>query len=312
MSDLGPTPAPTPPLGTSVLDDGGGPGPAQVLRWVRTVVAGCLGIAAAAFLAASLVVAMSVHEAFDEEHPWAFMGLLLGVPEVRAELAPDLVDDVAEVSPSAFSPGERAEAERAVDDVLASPVLREAFRDLTVVDGRVDGTAFVAVVVGALDERARDTSPDVRAALEAYAAGIGTASEREGAIAEVTDSSEAIGELRRIGFAVAAVVLVPGLVCWALAVLVARRRGLAAALVLSGGLLLASALLAPGRAVLDLLPGPLEVPGAVLATLGSMVGAGWVWSLVVWALVPPAVWGTVRVVRRSRTRDEGAGHLWVP
>ena len=75
---------------------------------------------------------------------------------------------------------------------------------------------------------------------------------------------------------------------------------------------LASALLAPGRVVLDLLPGPLEVPGAVLATLGSMVGAGWVWSLVVWALVPPAVWGTVRVVRRSRTRDEGAGHLWVP
>lgn len=311
MSDPGPVPAQFPPLGTSVLDDGSGP-TATVVAWVRTVLSLFLGIGSAVLLAAALVVAMSVQHAFDEEHPWAFMAVLLSVPQVRAEIAPDLVDDVEEAAGVTFSPAERVEAERAVDDVLASVQLRDAFRDLAVVDGRLDGTAFVDLAVAAVEDRAREASPAVRRPLETYADRIGTVTARQGAVAEVADSTDGFRQLRRFGYGVAGVLLVPAVVGWLLAVALARRRGLAAALVVSGGLLLASVLLAPGRALLDLLPGPLEVPGVVLATLGSLVGTGWVWSLVVWALVPPAVWATVRFVRRSRMRDEGAGHLWVP
>ncbi len=312
MSDPAHASTPAPPLGTTVLDGGSGPTPASVLGWVRTLLAAVLGAVAAVFLAAALVVAMSVQHAFDEEHPWASVGVLLTVPQVRAELTSDLVDDVTDLSGTTLSPAQRAETQQALDDVLGSPEIRDAFGDLTVVDGEIDGNAFVDVAVRELDERATGASPEVRAALEAYATRIDTVAEREGAVGRVEDGARTIEQLRRFGYGAAGVLLVPAVVCWLLAVGVARRRGLTAALVVSGGLLLASMLLAPGTFVLDHLPGPLEVPGLVLATLGSMVGAGWVWSLVVWALVPPAVWVVLRVVRSGRGRDEGAGPLWVP
>ena len=39
-----------PPLGTTVVDTRGGPAPETVLGWVRTLLAGCLGVGAAGLL----------------------------------------------------------------------------------------------------------------------------------------------------------------------------------------------------------------------------------------------------------------------
>ena len=109
----------------------------------------------------------------------------------------------------------------------------------------------------------------------------------------------------------AAALLVPALVCGAIAVAVARRRALTAALVVAGGLLLVPLVLAPGRFVLDHLPGSLALPGAVLAALGGLVGSGWLWTIALLALVPPIVWWTAGSVRRHGSTDEVAGPHWV-
>lgn len=308
MSDHGSAPPP----GVTVLDGGGAPDVRTVLGRVRTVVSGLLGLGAALGIAASAVVALSVQHAFDDEHPWAWASVVLTVPQVREEIADEVLGDLEEESAVPFSPAERAGLQRSLEDVLGSAGLRRELADLAVVDGRVDGDRVIDAAVRGLEDRAASGSPREREVLTQYAASLREATEREGTVADVEDDGTALRDVRGFGRLVAGLLLVPAAVCGAIALAVARRRGVTAVAMVSGGLVLAAVLLSPGRFVLDHLGGPLALPGAVLSALGALVGAGWLWTLVLLALVPPTVWWAVRSVRGAGNADEGAGPHWVP
>lgn len=309
MSQSGPE---TPP-GLTVLDDGRGPDARTVLGWLRTLVSGVFATGAALGLAASVVVALSVEHVLDDEHPWAWASVLLSVPQARAELAGEVLDDLEEEAGRPFDAAERVELTRALDAVLGSPAVRRELADLAVVDGRLDGEPVIGAAVAELEAQAARTSPASREVLEQYAVAIRDTTDREGTVADIDGDAGGPGDLRGFGLLVAGLLLVPAAVCGAVALAVARRRGRAAAAIVSGGLVLAAVLLSPGRFLLDRLPGPLELPGAVLSALGALVGAGWLWALVLLAVVPPALWWAARSVRATRNADEGAGpRSWVP
>ncbi|MBS2937177.1 hypothetical protein KDN32_05425 [Nocardioides sp. J2M5] len=308
MSDRGPLPT----TGLTALGGGDAPDLRTAVDRLRTLVSGVLGAGAALGLAASVVVALSVQHAFDDEHPWAWASVVLTVPQVREEITGEVLGDLEDDAGAPFTPTERAGLQRALDDVLASTELRRELADLTVVDGRLDGDRVIDAAVRELEDRAADAAPREREVLSQYAADLREATEREGTVAEVADDGTTMRDLRGFGRLVAGLLLVPAAVCAAVALAVARRRGQTAVAIGSGGLALAAVLLSPGRFLLDHLPGPLEVPGVVLSELGALVGTVWLWALVLLAVVPPALWWVLGSARGARNADEGAGPHWVP
>lgn len=314
MTDYRRVPDSTPPVGTTVID---APGIDQddvrvALGWVRTAIAIAFGIGAACWLALSVVVALTAQHALEPERPLAAVSVVLSVPEARTALAADMVDDLEEDSATTFSTDERAELAEALEAVLASDELLRQMADLPVVDGRIDGVVVMETMSRELEAQAAGRPPEVRVVLERAAAQLPKVAAREGTTADVSDTVGVIEKIRGYAYIAAAALLVPALVCGVIAVVVARRHGLSAAMVLAGGLLLASAVLAPGRFVLDHLPGPLALPGGVLAALGSLVGSGWLWAIAVLGLLPPIVWWAIRSVRQDSSTDEVAGPHWVP
>lgn len=303
-----------PPVGTTVLD---GPGideddVRQALGWVRTAVAIAIGIFAACWLALAVVVALTAQHALAPERPLAAVSVVLSVPEARTALAADMVADLEDENGTPFAPEEQAELAEALEGVLASDELLDQLATLPVVDGQIDGAAVMATISRELVEQGEGRPPRIQVVLRAAARQIPELAEKEGTTADVSDTVGVIEQIRGYAFIAAAALLVPALVCGTIAAVVARRRSLAAASMLAGGLLLASAVLAPGRFVLDHLPGPMALPGGVLAALGSLVGSGWLWTIALLGLLPPIVWWAIRALRRSRPTDEVTGLHWVP
>ena len=314
MTDYRRVPDPSPPVGTTVVD---APGIDEddvraALGWVRTAIAVAVGLAAACWLALALVVALTAQHALQPDRPLAAVSVLLSVPEARTALAEDMVDDLEEDHTMTWSTDERVELGDALESVLASDELLRQLADLPVVDGQIDGAAVMETISRELVEQAEGRPRRIQVVLRTAARQIPELAEKEGTTADVSDTVGVIEDIRRYAFIAAAALLVPTVVCGAIAVGVARRRGLAVALVLSGGLLLTSTLLAPGRFVLDHLPGQLSLPGGVLAALGSLVGSGWLWTIALVGLLPPIAWWAVRSVRQGPTADEVAGPHWVP
>lgn len=314
MSDYRRTPDSAPPVGTTVLD---APGIDEAdvrtaLRWIRAAISAAFGIAAACWLGLAVVVGLTAEHALEPERPLAAVSVALSVPEVRAGLADDMVGDLEEDNGASFTPEVRAEMVEALEAVLASDELLDQLATLPVVDGRIDGAAVMATISRELLAQTAGRPRDVQVVLQRAARQLPVVAEQEGTTADVTDMVGVIEQVRRYAFIAAAGLLVPALVCGAIAMAVARRRALAAALVLSGGLLLATTVLAPGRFVLDHLPGPLALPGGVLGALGSLMGSGWLWTISLVALVPPIAWWAVHAVGRSGPTDEVAGPHWVP
>ena len=315
MTDYRRAPDSSPPIGTTVLD---APGideedVRKALGWVRTAIAAAFGLGAACWLAFAVVVALTAQHALEPDRPLAAVSVTLSVPEVRADLAADMVDDLEEDNGTPFTPEERAEMVEALEGVLGSDELLDQMADAPGrrrADRRRGGDGDDLPRAGGAGGRPAPRGPG--RALERAARQIPEVAEKEGTTADVTDMVGVIEKVRRYAFIAAAGLLVPALVCGALAVAIARRRGLAAALVVSGGLLLATTVLAPGRLVLDHLPGSLALPGGVLAALGSLVGSSWLWTIALLGLVPPIAWWAVRSVRQGRTTDEVAGPHWVP
>lgn len=314
MTDYRRVPDSTPPVGTTVIDT---PGIDQhdvraALGWARTAIAIAFGVGAACWLASAVVVALTAQHAWQPERPLAGVSVVLSVPEVRAELVADMVVDLEEDNATTFTPAQRDELAQALEAVLGSDELIDQLATLPVADGQIDGAAVMDTVARELTTQAAGRPDEVRVVLERAARQLPKIAEEEGTTADVSDTVGVISDIRRYAFIAAAGLLVPALICAAIAVGVARRRGLAAALVLSGGLVLASTVLAPGRFVLDHLPGALALPGGVLAALGSLVGSGWLWTIALLGLVPPSVWWAVRSVRGNGSTDEVAGPHWVP
>ena len=309
-----PDPDAGPPLGTTVLDAPGiDPDDVRTaIGWARTAIAIAVGLAAACWLALAVVVALTAQHALEPARPLAAVSVTLAVPEARTALATDMVADLEDENGAAFPPAEQAELTEALEGVLASDELLDQLATLPVVDGRIDGAAVMATISRELVEQAEGRPPRIQVVLRTAARQIPEVAEKEGTTADVTDMVGVIEKVRGYFFVAAAALLVPTLLCGAVATAVARRRALAAALVVSGGLLLATTVLAPGRFVLDHLPGSLALPGGVLAALGSLVGSGWLWSIALLGLVPLLAWWATGSVRQARTADEAAGPHWVP
>jgi hypothetical protein len=314
VTDYRRLPDPAAPIGTTVIDAPGldDADVRTALRWVRTAISAAFGLVAACWLGLAVVVALTAQHALVPERPLAAVSVALSVPELRADLADDMVDDLEQDGATTFAPQERAELAEALEAVLGSDELLDQLAALPVVDGRIDGAAVMDTISRELRAQAASRPARVRVVLERAARQLPEVAETEGTTADVSDMVGVIAKIRRFAFIAAAGLLVPALVCGAVAVGVARRRGLAAALVLSGGLLLATTVLAPGRFVLDHLPGPLSLPGAVLAGLGTLVGSGWLWTIALLALVPPIVWWARGSLGKPGTTDEVAGPHWVP
>lgn len=263
------------------------------LRWVRTVLAFLLGTASALVLASAAVLALGAVHVLSPDRPARAVPVLLSAPEVRTAVAEDIVTDIEQDGVPLAAP-DRTELVRAVEEVLASPDLHEQLRDLRPVDGRIDGTAVAATFEAELLAQAESRPPRVRQVLQVSAQHVRLELAEEGSSGDATGLVESMTLLRRWALIAAAVLLVPGLVAGGLALAVARRRPLTAVLVPSGALLLAVLALAPGRFVLERLPGPLSIPGHVLAAIGELSGPGTVWALLLAVALPPALWWTVR------------------
>jgi hypothetical protein len=119
-------------------------------------------------------------------------------------------------------------------------------------------------------------------------------------VADAEETVEIIGKARIYVLVLAAVLLIPALVAGGIALAVARRRALTAVLISTGALLLTAVVLSPGRWLLEHLPGPLALPGGLMAALGTLVGTGLVWTLILLGLLPPAIWWAARNVRGQR------------
>lgn len=314
MTDRRREPDPGPPVDTTVLDAPGldDADVRTALGWVRSAISAAFGVGAACWLGFALVVALTAQHALEPERPLAAVSVALSVPEVRADLATDMVDDLEQDDGAPLTPQERDELQTALEAVLASDELLGQLAALPVVEGRIDGAQVMQTISRELAAQAAGRPRDVQLVLQRAARRIPEVAEQEGTTADVTEMVGVIAKIRRFAFIGAAGLLVPALVCGAIAVALARRRARAAAWVVAGGLLLVPLVLAPGRFVLDHLPGSLSLPGAVLAALGGLVGSGWLWTIALLALVPPIVWWAVGSLRANGSTDEVAGPHWVP
>lgn len=290
---------PPPPVHPGLVEVSGDHG--SVARGLRTVVAFVLGATSALVLGAAVVVAVGAVILLSAERPLRPAAVVLVVPDVRAWVADEWADDLEEERAVPLAPADGTALADAIDDVLASPELHRQLRELRVEGGRLDGTELLAVLVRELGAASADAPPDVRRTLEQLAGEVTRELEVEAGSADVHGLEDGMRDLRRFVLGAALVLAVPSLVVGALALAVARRRALTAVLIASGALLLAVVALAPGRFVVERLPGPLSVPGQLLAAVGELTGAGAMWALVLCAAVPPGLWWALRAWHDQRS-----------
>lgn len=271
-----------------------------VARGVRTALAFLLGAVAAVALGAALVLAVGVVHVLSPERPARVLPVVLAAPEVRLAAAQDMASDLESDRDVPFTDAERTALVDAIDQVLGSPELHRQLGELRPVDGRIDWTELAATFESELRAQAAGRPAEVQQVLRETAAEVPRLVEEEGSSADASGMVASLTEVRRWVLIAAGVVAAPGLVVGAIALAVARRRPLTAVLVSSGALLLAVLALAPGRFVLERLPGPLSIPGHVLAAIGELSGPGTMWALVLAIVVPPGGWWAARSLRSSR------------
>ena len=301
MTDDRRVPEPTLPLGTTSYDSPGlVPDGVPTAHILRTVISGFFATASTVLGATALVVAVTALFGLTPDRPMRMVSVTLSAPEVRAALVEELVTELDETGTRPLSADTRAQMADAFDKVLASEEFHRELEDLQVVDGQIDGTRIVAALSAELEAQSVGRPDDVRQALELAARDLPHVAEREGMIADAEETVEIIGKARIYVLVLAAVLLIPALVAGGIALAVARRRALTAVLIPTGALLLTAVVLSPGRWLLEHLPGPLDLPGGLMAALGSLVGTGLVWTLILLALVPPAIWWAARNIRGQR------------
>ena len=281
-------------------DVAGGEDWRRVADLVRTVLALLLGTAAALSLAAAVVLALGAVHVISPEQPARIVPVLLSAPDVRSDVARDWADEIETDRGVRFTGAERAEVVAALDDVLASDELHRQLRELRPADGRLDLDALAVTLTDELRAQAADRSPTVRQTLREAADSILLELRRDAASADTGELVTGLSNLRRVALVAAAVVAVPGLLAAAIALVVARRRPLTAVLISSGTLLLTAVALAPGRFLLERLPGALSLPGHLLAGIGQLAGPGTVWAIMLAAAVPPGWWWALRSLRSAR------------
>lgn len=281
------------------VDDGwraGSEGPRSPLDVVRTVVAAVVGLVAVLLLAGSwLLVVVAVHVT-TPDHPGRLPAVLLAVPEIRADAADALVDDVEEELGRTLAPDERSVLAGAFDVILGSDEVERALDDLEVVDGSVDARPFLAVLSDQLRARAlgpgleQETADVLRQLADGVAEPAG-----DGAGPVIEDVTQGLTSSRNLTLGAAGVLLVPGVVAASVCVAVARRRARAWAVVVSGSLVVVALALTPVASA----SGTTTV-GLLLEALAAIAGRGTVWLLLVAALLPPAVLAAVAARRTQR------------
>jgi hypothetical protein len=276
--------------------------------WVRTVLSTGVGVVAATLLALAGVLAIFALVVVSPEHPGRAFVVALSVPEVRHDAADSLVADVEEERGSDFEPATRAVLVDAADAALADDDVLTTLGSVRLDGTRLDPTAYAAALGRDLTAQAgRTADPQERRVLSAFA------DELPGLVASSMDGAEAEGDsidfatglprIRRYGLVAAGVLAGVGLVALAVAAAIAVRRGLTAAVVPSAALVVTALALAPGEWLLGLGDGVGGALARAVAAAGQLAGAGVVWSLLLAALVPPALWWAAGSVRR---RDEAA------
>lgn len=283
-------PPPAHPGLVEAPDDGLG----SIGRSLGTVVVLLLGTASAVVLGAAVVVAVAAVTLLSPERPFRLVAVALAVPEARAFLADEMADDLEEERSVPLASTDRAALVDALDDVLASPELHRQLRDLRAEGDSIEWTELLTIYSSELRAASVGTPPEVRRVLEELATAAPPELQAGGGSTEVRGLRDTMNEVRGFVLVAALVLAVPGLVVGALAVAGARRRALAAVLVSSGALLLAVVALAPGRPLLERLPGPLSLPGQLMAGVGELAGAGAMWALVLAIAVPPGLWWALR------------------
>jgi hypothetical protein len=272
--------------------------------WVRTVLSAGVGVVAALLLALAGVVGIFALVVVSPEHPGRGFVVALSVPEVRHDAADSLVADMEEQRGSAYEPATRAVLVDASDAALEDDDVLAVLDDVRLDGTRLDPTAYAAALGRELTTQAgRTGEPQQRRALAAFAAELPghVASSMDGAEAEgdSIDFATGLTRIRRYGLVAAAVLAGVGVVALLVAVAIAVRRGLTAAVVTSAALVVTALALAPGEWLLGLGDGVGGALARAVAAAGRLAGAGVVWSLLLAALVPPAVWWVAGSVRRK-------------
>ena len=279
----------------------GGGAPRSAVSWARTVVSGVAGVATAAVLGFACVLGVAAVHVTSPDHPGRVLAALMSVPELRAEAADELVVDVEDQLGQPFAPETHHLLAAATEDVLGSPDVTGVLADLRQDEGRIDPAGFLDAVARSLDERAAGSDdPEVARVLREFAVAVDetTLDDTE---SDVTDLPAIVRMLRGVLLVAAGACVVAALAGWGICVGVARRRGMAAAAVLSGALVLAALVLSTDVRLLRHAPRVVAVPGHVAAAAGQLAGAGTVWTLLAASLVPPAVWLAARSYQRDRS-----------
>ncbi|MBA3781790.1 MAG: hypothetical protein H0X12_08065 [Nocardioides sp.] len=279
------------------VDDGWRPGSGGTsgLDWVRTGLAGLIGLIAVALLSVSWLLVVAAVHVTSPDHPGRVAAVALAVPQLRDEAAESLVSDVEEKLERDLQPAERQQLVRTLDDVLASAEVERSLIDLRVVDGTLDARPFLAVVSDQLNDRAEQSAAtgDAAAVLEQLATGATSPEvDRVGPMDE--DITSGLESVRRLTLGAAVVAAVPAVIAALICIAIARRRGRTVMAVISGSLLGAALALTPAGSVLG------DALGPAVTTVGSIAGSGTVWTLVLAALVAPTVLVAVRARRGQR------------
>jgi hypothetical protein len=252
---------------------------------IRTGFAVVIGAVATLLLSCACILGVVGTVIASPEHPGRLAAVALSVPELRAEVAEELVSDAEERVPRELTPVQRAVVVGTVERTLAAPEGIEALREVRVVDGRQDLSPVLRAYADHLRGEA-GLAEDARteALLDRVIASLNDQSQ----VAQTNQTiRDGISTARGVSLAAALVFLVVGLLATAIAAAVARRGGLATAVILSGSLLMAGLALGFGDTLLGATSHPV---GAGLAAVGQVAGTPLVALLLIAGLVPVAVW----------------------
>lgn len=302
----GPPPPPTYPDGWSAASPAAvGPVPRQPVPlvpvsaggWIRWVAALVSGLVTVALLAGVMTTLVAGWVLSDTSRPGRLVVVALAVPQVREGLAQDLTRSLTEsleregVRPD---PTQEWVLRRAAEAALARPETSRALLEVRITDTDLDLRPVGAVISEELREHARTSAPEQRAVLVRVADDLDAGGGRDRLLVPLDDTAGSLAAgrtgLRTLLVLGSLLPLGVATITGALALVLARRTGLTAALVVSGTLVATALLLRPDAWLVDLSAGtPSDVLRA-LAAVGGIVGPVVPWVLAGTAVLPLLWW----------------------
>jgi hypothetical protein len=292
-------------VSTQTRSIGLGPGPevapapsqrvaAALLRGIPSAVFGVFailgGVTAVLVLIGGFVV-------FTPQEPARFVAVLASVPQVRAVMVDEMVDE--DEGAMSLTPVARAEVSGVLDDLLAEPYVLRAL-PMLIQGAPVEETDPVRVrLVEDLRQRAAPLRPEAAEVVRGFAQTLadGDLSAIEKSDAALAEGNQGVGRARVAITLFGLFLLVCALMPATLAIGIARHRAATAVALASGTLIVTALMLVLGGTWTGQMPAFVQVIAGLGSGIGLYAGNGSVAVLGILALIPLAAWGAAAALR---------------